>query len=109
MGRVKGCAVRYMTPLQTRSTISHIPLTKEELSIGHGQGLFGMKSLGLLIFAALLLILVVGEASSAPVENTLNAAMIRNSDRCHRFCYWNPRRGMCWYIRGEGNGVGACQ
>jgi len=72
--------------------------------------MLGMKSLGLLIFAALLLILVVGEVSSAPVESTedtgdtedmldtedtgdtLDSPMTRNSARCHRLLHNNQKQ-----------------
>ena len=36
-------------------------------------------------------------------------AMIHSYNLFFRFCNWNYRRGMCWYIQGEGNGRGPCR
>merc|ERR1711974_308221 len=89
-------------------------------SIKENMRLLGMKSLGLFISAALFL-LVVGEASSAPTaesttemvvaastaESTreiLNSPLNRNAAPCHSSCFWNAKRGRCWYRRGYGRG-----
>merc|ERR1711934_58663 len=85
-------------------------------SITEDMKLLGMKPI--LISAALLLILlVVSEVSSAPVVDevsgstameTLNSPLNRNAALCHSFCYWNPKRGLCWYRPRGGNGRGEC-
>merc|ERR1719264_1699720 len=104
-----------MAPTAFQKPVEH-PFSRR-LSITEDMKLLGMKPI--LISAALLLILllVVSEVSSAPVVDTvssstavetLNSPLNRNAASCHSFCYWNPKRGLCWYRPRGRNGRGEC-
>jgi len=63
-----------------------------------------MQSSGVFLYSLLLLILVIGQSSSAPVDETTAAAVetaialdgfVVGGAKCHRVCYYNPRLERC--------------